>query len=193
MRKFYTAAAAAALTFGAQATLAQSSDFRGFRIEGQVGDDRFHSQDSHDDHFGYGAEVGFDGVIADKIVLGPDFTYWRGRAENVNTVTGGGVIRDKGFNELGAGLRAGYLLTPKILIFGTGGFARAENRIAYSGTPGTGGGAFSDEHHVDGYQLGGGVEYSLTKRFFVDAAYRYSDYDDHTHRARATLGAGVRF
>lgn len=141
MRKFYTITAVAALTFGSQIALAQSSEFRGFRVEGQIGDDRFHSQGTHDDHFGYGVEAGFDGVIADKFVLGPDFTYWRGCAENVNMVAGG-VVRDKGFEELGAGLRAGYLITPNILLYGTGGFAHAYNRIAYSGAPETGIGAF---------------------------------------------------
>ena len=46
---------------------------------------------------------------------------------------------------------------------------------------------------IGGYQVGGGVEYSLTKMFYVSGQYVYSRYDNHTARQRAMFGAGIRF
>jgi outer membrane immunogenic protein len=167
--------------------------FRGFRAEAQIGGDRFQSQGTHDDKLGFGAAVGFDGVIANKIVVGPEFSYWRGRGENVTPGGAGGTVAQKSFEEYGAAVRAGYLVTPKVLVYGLGGYVNSEQRLAYSGAAGTGAGAFYDHYNVSGYQLGGGAEYSLTKNLYTGVGYRYSNYDDHTTRQRIFASAGVRF
>lgn len=167
--------------------------FRGFRAEVQAGGDRFQSQGTHDDKFGFGAAVGFDGVIKDKFVIGPEFSYWRGRGENVTPGVNGGTVAQKSFEEYGAALRAGYLVTPKVLVYGSGGYVNAEHRLAFSGTGSTGAGGFYDHYNTSGYQLGGGAEYSLTKHVYTGIGYRYSNYDDHTTQQRLYASAGVRF
>ena len=194
MRKLYTLGALAFLGFASQSAFAQSAEFRGFRAEAQIGDDRFHSQGTHDDKLSWGIAGGFDGVINEKIVIGPEFSYWHGRAQNVTTGTGGaGLVYHKGFQELGAGVRAGYLINPKLLVYGIGGYVNAEQRKAFTGIGATGVGRFYDNYSADGYQVGGGAEYSLAKNFYVSAGYRYANYHGHTSRERAFVGAGVRF
>lgn len=190
--------ALAAATLVASAAQAQDNkdgdgngtSFRGFRAEVQVGGDRFQSQGTHDHNFAFGGAVGFDGQIG-RIVVGPEFTYWRGRGENVTAGVNGGTVAHKSFNELGAGVRAGYLVNPKLLVYGSGGYVNDEQRKAYSGTATETG--YYNHFHTDGYQLGGGVEYSLTDRFYTGIGYRYSNYADHTARQRLFLSAGVRF
>jgi outer membrane immunogenic protein len=116
MRKITVLAAASAALFAAGAAAAQdgaapatSTSFKGFRVEAQAGLDRFQSQGTHKDKFGWGVEAGWDGQIGEKIVVGPYGSYWRGgRGENVTTGTGGaGVVTHKSFEEWGAGVRAG--------------------------------------------------------------------------------------
>jgi outer membrane immunogenic protein len=170
-----------------------NTSFRGFRAEAQLGGDRFQSQGTHDDKLGYGGAVGWDGLIGNRIVVGPEFSYWRGRGENVTPGAAGGTVAQKSFQELGAAIRAGYLVTPKVLVYGLGGYVNSEQRLAYSGAAGTGAGAFYDHFHTSGYQLGAGAEYSLTKNLYTGVGYRYSNYDDHTTQQRLYGSVGVRF
>jgi outer membrane immunogenic protein len=168
-----------------------SANFRGFRAEVQLGGDRFQSQGTHDHNVAVGGAVGFDGVIADKFVVGPEFTYWRGRGENKTPGVNGGTVSHKSFNELGAGVRAGYLVQPKLLVYGSGGYVTDEQRKAFTGTSSETG--FYNHVNTDGYQIGGGAEYALTDRFYTGLGYRYSNYADHTARQRLFVSAGVRF
>ncbi|RZF64510.1 porin family protein [Sphingomonas populi] len=215
MRKAFLSAVALGLaTFGAQAATAQdttvtdtatqdtssdgASTFRGFRIEGNAGGDRFQSQGRHRDKFGYGATVGFDGVIGDKIVVGPEASYWR--ANDWSEICGGGArggtICQKSFEEWGAGVRAGYLVTPTFLVYGKGGYVNNEQRKSFSAPAGQT--SFYDHYSTDGYQVGGGVEYSLGKDvmkmpLFVGAQYVFSQYNDHTSRQRVMGTIGFHF
>ncbi|PZU08820.1 outer membrane beta-barrel protein [Sphingomonas sp.] len=169
------------------------TSFRGFRAEVQAGGDRFQSQGTHDNKFGWGGAAGFDGVIADRFVVGPEVSYWQSRAENVTNPLGG-TYAQKSFREIGAGIRAGYLVKPNILVYGIGGYVNDKQRAAFTGPNNSGtAGAFYNVVHSDGYQLGAGAEYSLTDMFYVGAGYRYSNYNDNTTRQRLFLSAGVRF
>lgn len=174
-------------------TSSNGTSFRGFRAEVQGGNDRFQSQGGHDQKFGYGGALGLDGVIGDKIVIGPEVSYWQSRAENV-THPLNGTYAQKSFGEIGAGLRAGYLVQPNLLFYGIGGYVNDKQRAAFTGPNNSGrAGAFYNVVHTDGWQLGGGAEYSLNKLFYVGAGYRYSSYDDHTARQRLFLSAGIHF
>ena len=105
MRKVLFSALALGLTaLTAQAASAQDTTtpdsnptFRGIRIEGNVGGDRFQSQGHHNDKFGFGGTVGFDGVIGNKIVIGPEGSYWHANDGNENCSGGrtGGTICEK--------------------------------------------------------------------------------------------------
>ena len=45
----------------------------------------------------------------------------------------------------------------------------------------------------DGYELGGGVEFSLSRHFYADAQYVHSRYRNRTFRNRVMAGLGYRF
>jgi len=206
MRKVLFSALALGLTaLTAQAAFAQdtttpdsNSTFRGIRIEGNAGGDRFQSQGHHNDRFGFGGTIGFDGVIGDKIVIGPEGSYWHANdgSENCSGGQTGGTICHKSFEEWGAGVRAGYLVTPNFLVYGKGGYVDNEQRKRFTAPAGQTG--FYDHFRTDGYQVGGGVEYSLGRDvmkmpLFVGAQYVYSQYNDHTSRQRVMGSIGFHF
>jgi outer membrane immunogenic protein len=176
------------------------STFRGFRIEGNAGGDRFQSQGVHRDKFGYGATIGFDGQIGDRIVIGPEATYWRSNkfSENCTGVAANGTLCNKSFEEFGVGVRAGVLVAPQLLVFGKGGYVTNEQRKRFSSA--TGATVGYEHYNTDGYQVGGGVELSMADRFqgalsgvYVNAQYVYSQYNNHTSRQRVMGGVGIRF
>lgn len=203
MRKITLAAAALAAvsSYAASAqdsTFGTETSFRGFRAEANAGWDRFQSQGTHDSKFGYGGTIGFDGMIGDKVVIGPEASYWRGSGFPENTTAGvnGGTINHKSFEEWGGAIRAGYLVTPQLLAFAKGGYVVNEQRKAFNAPAGQQ--SYYNHVNTTGYQAGGGVEYTLTDGTFpvplyVNAQYVYSDYSDHTSRHRVMAGVGVRF
>jgi outer membrane immunogenic protein len=180
-----------------------TASFRGFRLEGDIGGDRFKAEGDHESKFGYGGTAGFDGLIDDRIVVGVEGSYWRPNGgSDACTGAGGGILCQQSYRELGAAIRAGYLVTPKILIFGKGGYVSNLQKNSFGASSGfyyvngniVGPGySASRRYSTDGYQAGGGVEYSLTTMVYVSGQYVYSRYDDHTSRQRAMFGAGIRF
>jgi outer membrane immunogenic protein len=180
-----------------------NADFRGFRLEGNIGGDRFKAEGDRNSKLGYGGAAGFDGVIDDKIVVGVEGSYWMPKGDSTDCATvSGGALCQRSSHEIGAAVRVGYLVTPALLVFGKGGYVNDTQRNSFLSSSGlyyvngniVGPGYSAKDHYsTDGYQVGGGVEYSLTKMVYVSGQYVYSRYDDHTSRQRALFGAGIRF
>jgi outer membrane immunogenic protein len=208
--KAFTLAALIGAGIAAQPALAQDAttttgdevasngtSFRGVRIEGNVGGDRFQSEGNHNDKFGYGGTVGFDGTIGQRIVIGAEGSYWNpGNGNQNSTDLGGGYSIDhKAFEEWGAAVRAGYLVTPQLLVFGKAGYVNGEQRKRFVDPAGA---TYAYDHYrADGYQVGGGVEYTVLPEarlpVYVNAQYVYSNYSGNTGRQRLMAGVGVRF
>lgn len=72
--------------------------------------------------------------------------------------------------------RAGYLVDPSILLFGSAGFAAADVELSLPGV--------TTDDTLTGYVVGGGVEASLGGGFTARAEYLFSDYGTTT----GTLG-----
>jgi len=197
-----TAAAAvsmalAAPAFAQEETTGGGTSFRGIRIEGNFGGDRFQSEGVHNDEFGFGGTVGFDGMIGDKIVIGAEGSYWRGADwnENCSVNAASFEVCRKSFEEWGAAIRAGVMATPQTLVFVKGGYVNNEQRkyvIDPAGIPVT-----YQNYGSDGYQLGGGVEQTLTAfgslPVYANVQYVYSNYVSHSSRHRIMGGVGIRF
>ncbi len=172
---------------------ASTTTFRGIRVEGDIGGDRFKADGDHHTKLGYGGTVGFDGQYK-RFVLGAEGSFWR--ADDGNRVfsdTTAGTLTRGSYNEWGAAIRAGYLLTPQLLVFGKGGYVSNEQSIRFTPTEGT---SSYGRYKTDGYQYGGGVEYSLpimNMPVYLTAQYVRSQYDDHTSRQRLMGGVGLRF
>ncbi len=200
--RFALLTAVALLGCGAQAASAQdmTASFRGFRLEGNLGYDKASSEGDHNSKFGYGGSVGFDGQIG-KIVVGPEFSYWRpNRDRNTVVTTGplGGTVYHQQRDQLGAAVRVGYLVTPDFLIFGKGGYANSDQRKAFIAPAGEL--SYFGRGRADGYQFGGGIEYTLHDRFsslpgglYISAQYVQAQYDNHTKDQHAMGGIGFRF
>jgi outer membrane immunogenic protein len=172
------------------------TSFRGIRVEANAGGDRFQSEGNHNDKFGYGGTVGFDGTLGDRFVIGAEGSYWRpgNGNENCTGLADGNSICHKGFEDWGAAVRAGSLATPQLLVFAKGGYVNGEQRRRIDGP--TGDTLVYDHYKADGYQVGGGVEYTLTQGrlpVYVNAQYVYSDYHGHSARQRVMGGVGIRF
>ncbi|MCA1653757.1 MAG: outer membrane protein [Sphingomicrobium sp.] len=188
----------------AQSQTTPFNPYRGFRVEVNAGGDRFQAQGTHRNRFGYGASAGFDGLVTDHFLFGVEASYWRTRHGNeiCTTDASGSTLCDRSGRELGAAFRAGFLVTPSLLIFGKAGFVKnrqsgsfvSPNGLFYINGRIVGPGySISDRRNIDGYQLGGGIEYSLMRHVYVDAQYVRSRYDDRTSRQRVMAGVGVRF
>ena len=100
MRLVRIGALAAAALLTTQQASAQS--LRGVRAEADVGIDRFYSEGNHDNHIGWGGEIGADFDLG-GFVLGPYGSFWNAHGENV-TRDGPGVAYRKSFEEWGTGL-----------------------------------------------------------------------------------------
>lgn len=193
--------AAPALAQDATATgtevASNGTGFRGIRLEGNIGGDRFQSEGNHNDEFGYGGTVGFDGTLGERIVIGAEASFWKPGSGNENSTAlgGGNSIDHKAFEEWGAAVRAGYLVSPQLLVFGKAGYVNGEQRKRIMGPAGNT--LVYDHYRADGYQVGGGAEYTLTPQsslpVYVNAQYVYSNYHGNSGRQRVMAGVGVRF
>ena len=178
---------------------ANGTSFRGFRIEGDVGWDDFRSQGTDRSKLGYGASAGFDGQIGDRIVIGPEASYWRSNNyTEICTPSAGGTLCNKSFDEYSVDVRAGVLLAPQLLVFGKGGYVDNEQRKRFTAPVGQA--SYYNHFNTDGYQWGGGVELSMANRFkgplsglYLSGQYLRDQYHDHTSRQRVMGGIGIRF
>ncbi len=171
---------------------AQVTTFRGFRVEAKAGADRFQANGRHDDRFTYGGAAGWDGTIGEKIVIGPEVSYLKTNGRSCASGVRGGQVCTRTRREIGAAVRVGYLATPDFLIFTKGGYVNDHQRKTFTGDP-AGGTGFDNRYGTDGYQLGGGAEYSFARNVYVSAEYKYSNYHGHTSRQNLLGGFGLRF
>ena len=68
--------------------------------------------------------------------------------------------------------RAGYLVTDKALVYVRGGYANTRVRTARS----TATTIVRDSDNLDGWQVGGGLEYAISEKVSARVEYRYSDF-----------------
>lgn len=183
---------------------AQSASFglRGIRVEANAGGDWYSAAGPRRTKFGYGASAGIDGEIS-RFVLGIEGSYWRDSKKPTTCLTGdAGTFCSTASGEFGAAVRAGYAVTPALLLFGKAGVVRTREREVFTSS----GGLFVVNGQIvpgppstdmrfseNGYELGGGAEYALSSHFYADAQYVYSRYRNRTTRNRVMAGLGYRF
>ena len=86
-----------------------------------------------------------------------------------------------------AGGRAGYLITPQLLTFFSGGFTQAhfdQINLFLVGAPGVSAGAYVPKATYDGWFLGTGYEYGISwvPGLFWKTEYRLSDFGNKSHQ-----------
>ena len=112
----------------------------------------------------YGANVGVDLPVGRTFTVGAD--------------AGVTNIFDHNSRTLDAGARVGIALSPRALAYARGGYSNLD---------------VSDNNHLDGYTLGGGLQFSLTPNTYLNAEYRYSNYEQGVTTNTGLVGLGLQF
>lgn len=119
-----------------------------------------------------GGYAGYNYKATDRIVIGGEAGFSATVDDKVRaTASGQALTIDPRFSfDLTA--RAGYLVTEKALLYVRGGYAN--NRVRTTLTAPSG--LIRQSDNLDGWLVGGGVEYAITDKFSARAEYRYSDF-----------------
>ncbi len=113
--------------------------------------------------FNYGAALGYDLPLGDRATVGVDAV-----ADNVFDRTG---------RELGVGARLGYALSPTVLAYGRAGYTNYD----------------LVNTHLNGYNVGGGLNLRLAPNLYGNVEYRYTDLENRVSGHGARVGIGLRF
>lgn len=225
MRKLTLTATVAALGFGlaapafAQDGAAPARDdavFTGPRVGVILGYNRLEPGRSPNSSIGsnrkadgltYGGDFGYD-IAVNRFVLGAEgeITGSTGDVSNAPISAGAaGYGRATQGRDLYAGLRLGYIVAPKTLVYVKGGYTNDRVELtASNGTTTTGA-----RYNLDGYRVGAGVEQKIGPTTYAKLEYRYSNYNDarlpyvvggnastfgvDPERHQVVAGLGVRF
>lgn len=158
LKSLITAIAATALA--ATPVAAQTNaNFTGPRVELNAGFDDLRGAHEVND-LTYGVTTGTDFALGDRFTLGGEAT-----ASN---------FFDSEGRELGAGVRLGFAVTPRVLTYGRVGYSTVDLR----------------HRNVDGLNVGGGLNFAITPNLYTGVEYRYSDFEHNvgSHGARVALG-----
>lgn len=139
-----------------------------------------------------GIFAGYNQKVTDKIVLSGEAGFSMGFDDAVTRVGGGRLASIDPEYRFNLGVRAGYLVDDKTLIYARGGYEnlRASVRINDAAASRYGKDTF------DGWSVGGGVERLLTERVSARLEYRYSDLggsDTKFQRHQALVGVAYHF
>lgn len=119
-----------------------------------------------------GGYAGYNYKIAEKFVIGAEAGFAATVDDKVRTISSGQPLTIDPRYSFDLGARVGYLVTEKALVYARGGYA--SNRVRT--TLETAGGSVRQSNNLDGWQVGGGIEYAFTDRISARAEYRYSDF-----------------
>ncbi|MCB2072537.1 MAG: porin family protein [Novosphingobium sp.] len=115
---------------------------------------------------------GYNHKVTDSIVLGVEAGLAAAIDDNVRAQSSGQALTVDPRYSFDLSARAGYLVNSKTLIYARGGYANQRIRNTLETASGT---ARSSDN-LDGWTVGGGVEYAITPHISARAEYRYSDF-----------------
>jgi outer membrane immunogenic protein len=165
----FAATAAAVFALSAPAFAQDEAPFTGPRAGVTAGYDKVGGRDG----FAYGVAAGYDLALAPRITAGVEVSL----GDSTASGTGVEVSRD-----LAASLRAGYVLTPRVLAFGKVGYASTRFETAGVGAA------------LEGVRFGGGLEFAATPNTYISAEYQRTEYEQNVGgRDAAMVGVGFRF
>ena len=167
------------------------------------GVDEFSGSD-HEDGVVYGAEFGYDKLVATNFTLGAYAGVDFSSTDICSEVYGNDeACLDAGRN-ITLGVRAGTALSPSIFVYAKGGFSNGRVTASYEDFDN-----IIDDFKVvenrDGYHLGAGAEFRFSGRAYGKVEYVYTDYDDFSEsssglsyglepsRHQVLTGVGIRF
>lgn len=129
-----------------------------------------------------GGYAGYNLKATDRIVIGVEAGFSASVDDQNRAASAGKSLTIDPRYSFDVSARAGYLVTDKALVYVRGGYANTRVRTTLDGLTGP----VTASYNLDGWQVGGGLEYAITDRISARAEYRYSDlgsnggqYDRH--------------
>lgn len=132
--------------------------------------------------FNGGVFAGYNYKATDKVVIGAEAGFGMGATDYMHI--GSNVVDPNHSFDVSA--RAGYLVTPKTLVYVRGGYDNMRATVSD--------GVLTGHKTFDGWSIGGGVERALLDNVSARLDYRYSDLGNHGNRfARNRVLVGVAY
>lgn len=129
-----------------------------------------------------GGYAGYNIKATDRIVIGAEAGFSASVDDRNRAASAGKSLTIDPRYSFDLSARAGYLVTDKALVYVRGGYANTRVRTTLDGLTGP----VTASDNLDGWQVGGGLEYAISDRISARAEYRYSDlgsnggqYDRH--------------
>ncbi|PTD22955.1 hypothetical protein CV103_09045 [Sphingomonas fennica] len=148
--------------------------------------------DQSKDAFVGGAFLAYDYEVAPRIVLGAQAEFNLAASDDFGVVGSAGALRVDPRYAFDLTARAGYLVTPKTLIYVRSGYSNARIRTTIS----TNSTRISSSDNRDGWMVGGGAERMITDHVSARLEYRYADLGEGSNkfdRHQLLVGAAYRF
>ncbi len=142
--------------------------------------------------FDLGAFAGHNYRIGQHFVISPEAGINFSVDDTLHGTSGTAGVTLDPQRQIDLSVRAGYLVTPKTLVYARGGYSniRAHSTVADSTQ------SVTNARSLDGYLVGGGVEYALTPKISTRLEYRYNQYkvdEGNYQRHQALLGVAYHF
>jgi outer membrane immunogenic protein len=149
--------------------------------------------DNRQDTYTGGVFAGYDYRASDKVVIGAEAGFNLSGDDELRSSTADGFVEVDPRHSFDLTARAGYLVTPRTLVYARGGYenVRARLRVEDDGQV-----ALRDSDNLDGWLAGGGVEHALADNVSARLEYRYSDLGSNGadfSRHQVLAGVAYRF
>lgn len=135
--------------------------------------------------------AGYDIRVIDRLIAGVAVSAAFGDEQVCAATARSRYCADVG-TEISALVRAGYVVAPKLMLFGEAGYATAPGRLTYTNAlvPRRNSIKSGD---LSGMQLGLGAEIALTRRSYARVNYRYTNFWCGIEERQLLAGVGIRF
>lgn len=209
----------AAVAAPAAAQASADTPFTGLRVQATTGYDQLRAGSSIDNDgldnndqsaegVLYGGAIGYD-VDLGGVVVGPEAELTGSSADTDfenGDFEGFGLGNVSAGRDVYLGARVGVKASEDMMFYAKGGYTNARLNVRSSdGTTNR-----NLDYELDGYRVGGGLEYAFGRNLFTNIEYRYSNYSEgevkfenslpdserfsvDTDRHQVAVGVGMRF
>lgn len=144
----------------------------------------------HESGLTYGGEIGYDLALG-KFRIGPYAGIDGSSIKRCSEVFAEVETCEEAGRNISAGLRAGYQVTDRVLLYAKGGYSNGsvKLRLIDHVTPAN---SITATDRMDGYHVGAGVQVGLLDRVYAKVEYVRTDYKDYVFKeGTATIRGGV--
>lgn len=144
------------------------------------------------DSFLLGGYAGYNYKATDRIVIGLQAAFSGAVDDEIQTTSLADQLTINPRYSFDLIARAGYLVTDDAFLYVRGGYANTRVRTTLETINGT----LSDSENLDGWLVGGGLEYALTRNISTRLEYRYSDFGNDRgqfDRHQTLIGVSYNF